>query len=58
MLALEVEVVDTTAVGDTFIGMYSVLAVKALSRNLEFNIYAAITKSISASTKTVSRKGA
>jgi ribokinase len=56
--ALEVEVVDTTAAGDTFIGLYSVLAVEASSRNLEFDICAAVTKSTSASAKTVSRKGA
>jgi ribokinase len=56
--ALEVEVVDTTAAGDTFIGMYSVLAVEASSRNLEFDICAAVNKSTFASAKTVSRKGA
>ncbi|KAK6004941.1 hypothetical protein QM012_007720 [Aureobasidium pullulans] len=56
--ALKVDVVDTTAAGDTFIGMYSVLAVEASSRNLEFDICAAVTKSTSASAKTVSRKGA
>lgn len=56
--ALKVDVVDTTAAGDTFIGMYSVLVVEASSRNLEFNICAAVTKSTFASAKTVSRKGA
>lgn len=56
--ALEVDVVDTTAAGDTFIGMYSVLAVEASSRHLEFDIRAAVTKSTFASAKTVSRKGA
>jgi ribokinase len=56
--ALKVDVVDTTAAGDTFIGMYSVLAVEASSRNLIFDIRAAVTKSTFASAKTVSRKGA
>jgi len=56
--ALRVNVVDTTAAGDTFIGMYSVLVVEASSRNLDFDIRAAITKSTIASAKTVSRKGA
>ncbi|KAI4741715.1 Ribokinase-like protein [Aureobasidium sp. EXF-12298] len=56
--ALKVDVVDTTAAGDTFIGMYSVLAVEASSCNLEFDIRAAVTKSTFASAKTVSTKGA
>jgi ribokinase len=56
--ALKVDVVDTTAAGDTFIGMYSVLVVEAASRNSEFDICAAVTKSTFASAKTVSRKGA
>lgn len=56
--ALKVDVVDTTAAGDTFIGMCSVLAVEASSRTLEFDIRAAVTKSTFASAKTVSRRGA
>ena len=56
--AQKVNVVDTTAAGDTFIGMYSVLVVEASSRNLDFDIRTAITKSTIASAKTVSRKGA
>jgi ribokinase len=56
--ALKVAVVDTTAAGDTFIGMYSVLVVEASSRSEEFDISAAVRKSIVASSKTVSRKGA
>jgi ribokinase len=56
--ALKVDVVDTTAAGDTFIGMYSVLAVEAASQNVEFDICAAVTKSTFASAKTVSRRGA
>lgn len=55
---MKVDVVDTTAAGDTFIGMYSVLAVEASSRSGEFDIAAAVRKSIVASSKTVSRKGA
>ncbi|KAG9562534.1 Ribokinase-like protein, partial [Aureobasidium melanogenum] len=56
--ALKVNVVDTTAAGDTFIGMYSVLVVEASSRNLNFDICAAVAKSTFASAKTVSRRGA
>jgi ribokinase len=56
--ALKVAVVDTTAAGDTFIGMYSVLVVEASSRSEEFDISAAVRKSIVASSKTLSRKGA
>ncbi|KAM0697303.1 hypothetical protein Q7P36_003374 [Cladosporium allicinum] len=56
--ALKVDVVDTTAAGDTFIGMYSVLAVEASSRSEEFDIAAAVRASIVASSRTVSRKGA
>jgi ribokinase len=56
--ALKVDVVDTTAAGDTFIGMYSVLAVEASSRSEEFDIAAAVRESIVASSKTVARKGA
>ncbi|KAG9589157.1 Ribokinase-like protein, partial [Aureobasidium melanogenum] len=56
--ALKVNVVDTTAAGDTFIGMYSVLVVEASSRNLDFDICAAVAKSTFASAKTVSRRGA
>jgi ribokinase len=56
--ALEVDVVDTTAAGDTFIGMYSVLAVEASSRSGEFDIAAAVRESIVAASRTVSRKGA
>jgi len=56
--ALKVDVVDTTAAGDTFIGMYSVLAAEASSRSEKFDIAAAVRKSIAASSKTVTRKGA
>ena len=56
--APKVDVVDTTAAGDTFIGMYSVLAVEASSRSEEFDIAAAVRESIVASSKTVARKGA
>ena len=56
--ALEVEVVDTTAAGDSFIGMYSVLVVEAASRSRTFDIEAAVRSSIVASSITVSRNGA
>lgn len=56
--AMKVDVVDTTAAGDTFIGMYSVLVVEATSNNVEFDIRAAVTASTFASAKTVSRRGA
>jgi ribokinase len=56
--ALKVDVVDTTAAGDTFIGMYSVLAVGASSRSQEFDIATALRKSIVASSRTVAKKGA
>lgn len=56
--ALKVDVVDTTAAGDTFIGTYSVLVVEASSRSEEFNIATAVRRSIVASSRTVSRKGA
>lgn len=56
--AVKVDVVDTTAAGDTFIGMYAVLAVEASSRSERFDIAAAVRKSTVASSKTVSRKGA
>jgi ribokinase len=56
--ALKVDVVDTTAAGDTFIGMYSVLAVEASSRSEKFNVAAAVRQSIVASSRTVARKGA
>ena len=56
--ALKVEVVDTTAAGDTFIGMYSILAVEAASRSEKFDIETAVRKAIVASSKTVSRMGA
>lgn len=56
--ALKVDVVDTTAAGDTFIGMYSVLVVEAFSRSVEFDIEAAVRRSIIASSITVSKEGA
>lgn len=56
--ALKVDVIDTTAAGDTFIGMYSVLAVEASSRSQEFDIATAVRKSILASSRTVAKKGA
>ncbi|KAM0705812.1 hypothetical protein Q7P35_007172 [Cladosporium inversicolor] len=56
--ALKVDVVDTTAAGDTFIGMYSVLVVEAASRSETFDIEAAVRSSIVASSITVSKSGA
>jgi ribokinase len=56
--AMKVEVVDTTAAGDTFIGNYSVLVVEAASRSETFDIEAAVRSSIVASSITVSKSGA
>ncbi|KAM5354664.1 hypothetical protein ACJ41O_001311 [Fusarium nematophilum] len=56
--ALKVEVVDTTAAGDTFIGAYSVHLVHAIVQSEKFDIDNAVRKSIGASSKTVARKGA
>ena len=56
--ALKVDVVDTTAAGDTFIGMYSVLVVEAASRSEKFDVETAVRNSIVASSVTVSRNGA
>jgi ribokinase len=56
--ALKVDVVDTTAAGDTFIGMYSTLVVEAASRSQTFDVEAAVRSSIAASSITVSRNGA
>jgi ribokinase len=56
--ALKVDVVDTTAAGDTFIGMYSVLVINAASRSENFDVEAAVRSSIVASSITVSRNGA
>ncbi|KAI8716151.1 hypothetical protein NCS52_00908100 [Fusarium sp. LHS14.1] len=56
--ALKVDVVDTTAAGDTFIGMYAIHAVHAMTRSERFDIGEAVGQSIRASSKTVSKKGA
>ena len=56
--ALKVDVVDTTAAGDTFVGMYSVLVVEAASRSEKFDVEDAVRRSIIASSITVSRNGA
>jgi ribokinase len=56
--ALKVDVVDTTAAGDTFIGMYSVLVVEAALRSKPFDVEAAVQSSIAASSITVSKSGA
>ncbi|RTE80232.1 hypothetical protein BHE90_005224 [Fusarium euwallaceae] len=56
--ALKVNVVDTTAAGDTFIGMYAIHAVNFVARSERFDIDKAVRQSIEASSKTVSKKGA
>ncbi|KAF4975673.1 hypothetical protein FZEAL_7563 [Fusarium zealandicum] len=56
--ALKVDVVDTTAAGDTFIGMYAIHAVDAIARSDKFDIDEAVRQSIRASSKTVSKRGA
>ncbi|KAF7549711.1 hypothetical protein G7Z17_g6208 [Cylindrodendrum hubeiense] len=56
--ALKVQVVDTTAAGDTFIGAYAICILDATTRSEKFDIDAAVRQSIMASSKTVSRKGA
>jgi ribokinase len=56
--AMKVNVVDTTAAGDTLVGMYAVLAVEASSREEEFDVAAAVPKSIVVSSTTVAGKGA
>jgi ribokinase len=51
--AEKVEVVDTTAAGDTFVGVYALEAVK-----LNFQIEEAVKRATRAAAKTVQRKGA
>ncbi|KAM0549217.1 hypothetical protein ACHAPJ_009527 [Fusarium lateritium] len=56
--ALKVDVVDTTAAGDTFIGAYAVEVAGADERSEQFDINKAIKTGIWASSYTVSRRGA
>ncbi|KAK0385906.1 hypothetical protein NLU13_7081 [Sarocladium strictum] len=56
--ALKVEVVDTTAAGDTFIGAYAIEVAGAAQRSEQFDIGKAVQLGITASSKTVSRRGA
>ncbi|KAF4963200.1 hypothetical protein FSARC_8778 [Fusarium sarcochroum] len=56
--AQKVEVVDTTAAGDTFIGAYAVEVAGADERSEEFDINKAVKTGIGASSYTVSRRGA
>jgi ribokinase len=56
--ALKVEVVDTTAAGDTFIGAYAVELAGAEQRSEKFDIEKAVRSGIWASSKTVVRRGA
>ncbi|KAH7194559.1 putative ribokinase [Fusarium odoratissimum] len=56
--ALKVEVVDTTAAGDTFIGAYAVELAGAEQRSEQFDIEKAVRSGIWASSKTVVRRGA
>ena len=57
-LKVDVDVVDTTAAGDTFVAMFSVLAVEASSLLEEFDVEAAVRNSLVASPTTVAKKGA
>lgn len=52
------KVVDTTAAGDTFVGVYAVETVRAKSKAQEFNINAAVSLASRASGKTVEKQGA
>lgn len=56
--ALKVNVVDTTAAGDTFIGAYALVAAEAAQNNQEFNIDLAIKRANRAASWTVAGKGA
>ncbi|KAM7222684.1 Ribokinase-like protein [Rhypophila decipiens] len=56
--AEKAKVVDTTAAGDTFVGMYALEVVKARSEGKEFDVAGAVRKSNKAAAKTVERAGA
>ncbi|KAG5926630.1 hypothetical protein E4U42_003110 [Claviceps africana] len=56
--AVETDVVDTTAAGDTFVGSYALAFVRARHEAKAFDIDAAVRAANKASSITVSRKGA
>lgn len=56
--ALKVDVVDTTAAGDTFVGSYALAAVAASSEGVEFDVAGAVEAANKAAALTVTRKGA
>uniref|UniRef100_L7JLU6 Ribokinase n=1 Tax=Pyricularia oryzae (strain P131) TaxID=1143193 RepID=L7JLU6_PYRO1 len=56
--ALKATVVDTTAAGDTFVGMYALAAVAASKAGVDFDAEAAVRTANKAAAKTVERKGA
>lgn len=56
--AEKAKVVDTTAAGDTFVGMYALEVVTAAKKGEQFDIEAAVRKANKAAAKTVERVGA
>ncbi|KAG5912863.1 hypothetical protein E4U53_005119, partial [Claviceps sorghi] len=56
--AVETDVVDTTAAGDTFVGSYALAVVRARHEGSVFDMDAAVRAANKASSITVSRKGA
>lgn len=56
--AEKAKVVDTTAAGDTFVGMYALEVVTAAKKGEVFDIEAAVKKANKAAAKTVERAGA
>ncbi|KAK3398562.1 Ribokinase-like protein [Sordaria brevicollis] len=56
--AEKAKVVDTTAAGDTFVGMYALEVVTAAKGQKEFEIETAVRKANKAAAKTVERAGA
>ncbi|KAJ4390232.1 putative ribokinase [Neurospora sp. IMI 360204] len=56
--AEKAKVVDTTAAGDTFVGMYALEVVTAAKRGEQFDIEGAVRKANKAAAKTVERAGA
>lgn len=56
--AEKAKVVDTTAAGDTFVGMYALEVVTAKSKGEQFDIEGAVRKANKAAAKTVERAGA